>query len=190
MSSKIYYFFADDGKHYENEELVAQTSEIDFVAVNKDDTSIGILQENGNRVFNIIYNENGSIVAIKDINENAKGIDLKLKLSGVEENNNITVELYKRNATYEKGKYVEANYTSVDLNEFLRLENELNKKDSSNEYIILSTCDTNDITLNFNANFVTTNTTHIPLGEYKLVFKMYYENYYIQEVEKTFIITE
>ena len=187
---KIYYFFADDGKHYENEELVAQTSEIDFVAVNKDDTSIGILQENGNRVFNIIYNENGSIVAIKDINENTKGIDLKLKLSGVEENNNITVELYKRNATYEKGKYVDANYTSVDLNEFLRLENELNKKDSSNEYIILSTCDTNDITLNFNANFVTSNTTHIPLGEYKLVFKMYYENYYIQEVEKTFIITE
>ena len=30
----------------------------------------------------------------------------------------------------------------------------------------------------------------LPLGEYKIVFKVYYEDYFVQEISKTFIITQ
>ena len=38
----------------------------------------------------------------------------------------------------------------------------------------------------FKTNVINT----LPLGEYKIVFKVYYEDYFVQEISKTFIITQ
>ena len=58
------------------------------------------------------------------------------------------------------------------------------------EYILIPSCKSDNISIDFNAMFKTNVINTLPLGEYKIVFKVYYEDYFVQEISKTFIITQ
>ena len=98
------------------------------------------------------------------------------------------VELFKRQQTYNGKNYNEPKYSSIDFNTIFTTNNTLAKKD--NEYILIPSCKSDNISIDFNAMFKTNVINTLPLGEYKIVFKVYYEDYFVQEISKTFIITQ
>ena len=181
---KVTYFFSDDGKYYASETKKISYDEIEIVVINTNIVNIGITQDNSNRVFTI----NKNTKSITDMNEQNSGINLNVKLKGAEEKNSVRVELFKRQQTYNGKNYNEPKYSSIDFNTIFTTNNTLTKKD--NEYILIPSCKSDNISIDFNAMFKTNVINTLPLGEYKIVFKVYYEDYFVQEISKTFIITQ
>ena len=181
---KVTYFFSDDGKYYASETKKISYDEIEVVVINTNIVNIGITQDNSNRVFTI----NKNTKSITDMNEQNSGINLNVKLKDAEEKNSVRMELFKRQQTYNGKNYNEPKYSSIDFNTIFTTNNTLTKKD--NEYILIPSCKSDNISIDFNAMFKTNVINTLPLGEYKIVFKVYYEDYFVQEISKTFIITQ
>ena len=196
--AKVYFFSSYDGKYYGGEEK--ETQEIYITFINKLLGLAGLESVDGSRIIskNTRLNLDGG-----------DGLDLTVKVGSPTYDTNIRVELYKRNPTYTVSDdgtttYSSISYTKVDLKDYLQsLDGSTYKtpeecegqnlvtSDGCKEYMIMEkkehpeTTEQNVETISYE-NAIKEN---INTGEYKLVFKAYYNNTLIQTIRKTFIVT-
>ena len=196
--AKVYFFSSYDGKYYGGEEK--ETQEIYITFINKLLGLAGLESVDGSRIIskNTRLNLDGG-----------DGLDLTVKVGSPTYDTNIRVELYKRNPTYTVSDdgtttYNSISYTKVDLKDYLQsLDGSTYKtpeecegqnlvtSDGCKEYMIMEkkehpeTTEQNVETISYE-NAIKEN---INTGEYKLVFKAYYNNTLIQTIRKTFIVT-
>ena len=133
------------------------------------------------------------------------GLDLTVKIGSPTDDTNIRVELYKRNDTYTTSEdgtksYNGISYTKVDLKDYLdgdwkTPEDEqqgLITADGCKEYMVMEKKSHPSTSQGENIETIAFDKAikkGINTGEYKLVFKAYYNNTLIQTIRKTFIIT-
>ena len=191
---KSYVFASDDGLHYGNETTVEKEFYITFI----------------NRLLGLagVESTNNSRIISKSTGLNLdgnNGLDLTVKVGSPTDDTNIRVELYKRNPTYtvtedESGNrqetYNGTQYTKVDLSQYLEGTWEtpesqgLVTPDGCTEYMVMPK-ETYDTVVDLKTvAFAKAIRDGISTGEYKLVFKAYYDNTLIQTVRKTFIVTQ
>ena len=196
--AKIYFFASDDGSHYGGE--IKQEQEIYITFINKLLGLAGLESVDGSRIIN----KNTGMNLVE-----GDGLDLTVKVGSPTNDTNIRVELYKRNPTYtteEDGTttYNPIEYTQVDLKDYL--ENldgtewktpedyegqDLVTADGCKEYVIMEKKEHPDQTEGENIetiDFKKAIKEGIDTGEYKLVFKAYYNNTLIQTIRKSFIV--
>ena len=196
--AKIYFFASDDGIHYGGEEVASQEIYITFI--NKLLGLAGIETADGSRIVN---KETGLNL------DGGDGLDLTVKVGSPTNDTNIRVELYKRNDTYTTAEdgtktYNGISYTKVDLKDYLKsldgtelktpeqcIGQNLVTASGSKEYIVMEKKEHPTSTDNEyveNVEFKKLIKEGISTGEYKLVFKAYYNNTLIQEIRKSFIV--
>lgn len=196
--AKIYFFASDDGIHYGGEEVASQEIYITFI--NKLLGLAGIETADGSRIVN---KETGLNL------DGGDGLDLTVKVGSPTNDTNIRVELYKRNDTYTTAEdgtktYNGISYTKVDLKDYLKSLDGTELKtpeqctgqnlvtaSGSKEYIVMEKKEHPTSTDNEyveNVEFKKLIKEGIGTGEYKLVFKAYYNNTLIQEIRKSFIV--
>ena len=197
--AKIYFFASDDGSYYGGE--VKQEQEIKITFINKLLGLAGLESVDGSRIIN----KNTGMNLVE-----GNGLDLTVKVGSPTNDTNIRVELYKRNPTYTTAEdgtttYNPIEYTQVDLKDYL--ENldgtewktpedfegqDLVTADGCKEYVIMEKKEHPPVTEGENVesiDFETAIKEGISTGEYKLVFKAYYNNTLIQTIRKSFIVT-
>ena len=196
--AKIYFFASDDGIHYGGEEVASQEIYITFI--NKLLGLAGIETADGSRIVN---KETGLNL------DGGNGLDLTVKVGSPTNDTNIRVELYKRNDTYTTAEdgtktYNGISYTKVDLKDYLKsldgtelktpeqcIGQNLVTASGGKEYIVMEKKEHPTSTDNEyveNVEFKKLIKEGIGTGEYKLVFKAYYNNTLIQEIRKSFIV--
>ena len=196
--AKIYFFASDDGIHYGGEEVASQEIYITFI--NKLLGLAGIETADGSRIVN---KETGLNL------DGGDGLDLTVKVGSPTNDTNIRVELYKRNDTYTTAEdgtktYNGISYTKVDLKDYLKsldgtelktpeqcIGQNLVTASGGKEYIVMEKKEHPTSTDNEyveNVEFKKLIKEGIGTGEYKLVFKAYYNNTLIQEIRKSFIV--
>ena len=196
--AKIYFFASDNGEYFGGE--VTEVKELYITFINKKLGLAGLESVDGSRIIN------------KDTCVNldgGNGLDLTVKIGSPTNDTNIRVELYKRNATYTTAEdgtttYNGISYTPVDLKDYLKdLKGEewktpedydgqdLITADGCKEYMVMEkkshqapSQGENIETIDFEKAI----NEGISTGEYKLVFKAYYNNTLIQTIRKTFIV--
>ena len=197
-SAKIYFFASDDGSHYGGE--VKQEQEIRITFINKLLGLAGLESVDGSRIINKTTRMN--LVQ-------GDGLDLTVKVGSPTNDTNIRVELYKRNDTYttqEDGTntYNPIGYTQVDLKDYLENLNgtewktpedyagqDLVTADGCKEYVLMEKKEHPTVTEGENIETIDFDAAikeGISTGEYKLVFKAYYNNTLIQTIRKSFIV--
>lgn len=196
--AKIYFFASDDGIHYGGEEVASQEIYITFI--NKLLGLAGIETADGSRIVN---KETGLNL------DGGNGLDLTVKVGSPTNDTNIRVELYKRNDTYTTAEdgtktYNGISYTKVDLKDYLKsldgtelktpeqcIGQNLVTASGGKEYIVMEKKEHPTSTDNEyveNVEFKKLIKEGISTGEYKLVFKAYYNNTLIQEIRKSFMV--
>ena len=184
---RMYYFYSDDGKYITDEKLRKGPEEFELKFVNTYEIGINVVQDNRNRVLKIGQSKLIDLVGTENT------INMNIGLSGVKSSYSLRVEMYRRNATYKSGKYEDIKYSLVDLNEYTTANwLQVTNTDTSKEFQLLSQIPSSEYTYNFIMQLKNQDSSNnkVPDGEYKLVFKLYFENRFIQEVSKTFIITQ
>ena len=193
---KVYFFASDDGKYYGDEPKLEK--EFYAMFVSKALGMVGVEATNDSRIINGTTGIN--------LAGNA-GVDMTLSIGEAVEETNIRVELYKRNATYDaSGNYTGTVYTLVDLDDYLQgtwehpgvhgftsggtYEYFLWKPETTEEGAEGSEETPQNMNEVTTIEFKKQLEANIPTGEYKLVFKSYYEDTLVQTVRKTFIVTE
>ena len=197
-SAKIYFFASDDGSYYGGE--VKQEQEIQITFINKLLGLAGVESVDGSRIINKTTRMN--LVE-------GDGLDLTVRVGSPTNDTNIRVELYKRNPTYtteEDGTttYNGISYTQVDLKDYLENLDGTEWKtpeeyegqgmvtgDGCIEYVLMEKKEHPTVTEGENIesiDFKTAIKEGISTGEYKLVFKAYYNNTLIQTIRKSFIV--
>ena len=199
--AKIYFFSSDDGKYYIDSTTEVQDIYITFI--NKLLGLAGLESADGSRIIN----KNTRLNL-----DGGNGLDLTVKVGSPTNDTNIRVELYKRNSTYttdeEDGTntYNEISYTKVDLKDYLQSLDGSELKtpedysgqglvtaDGCKEYMVMEKKSHPESTGNENietVKFEKAIKDGISTGEYKLVFKAYYNNTLIQTIRKSFIVTQ
>ena len=196
--AKIYFFASDDGSYYGEE--VKQEQEIYITFINKLLGLAGVESVDGSRIIN------------KDTGLNldgGDGLDLTVRVGSPTDETNIRVELYKRNDTYTTAEdgtntYNGISYTPVDLKDYLEnldgtewqtpedYEGQgLVTTEGTKEYVIMEKKEHETPTEGENIetiDFKKAIKEGISTGEYKLVFKAYYQNTLIQTIRKSFIV--
>ena len=196
--AKIYFFASDNGIHYGGEEVASQEIYITFI--NKLLGLAGIETADGSRIVN---KETGLNL------DGGNGLDLTVKVGSPTNDTNIRVELYKRNDTYTTAEdgtktYNGISYTKVDLKDYLKsldgtelktpeqcIGQNLVTASGGKEYMVMEKKEHPTFTDNEyveNVEFKKLIKEGISTGEYKLVFKAYYNNTLIQEIRKSFIV--
>ena len=193
--AKIYFFASDDGEYYRGEVSEEKEIYITFINKNLSSAGLGFELEDSSRIIN------------KETRLNlagGKGLDLKVKVGTPSDQTNIRVELYKRNSTYTTAEdgttsYSGISYTEVDLKDYLKgdwkapedcTDQGLVTTEGTKEYVIMDkqsheTSGENSVeTIDFGKEIK----EGISTGEYKLVFKAYYNNTLVQTIRKTFIV--
>ena len=196
--AKIYFFASDDGKYFGGEAV--EVKEIYITFINKKLGLAGLESADGSRIMN------------KDTGLNldgGKGLDLTVKVGSPTDDTNIRVELYKRTATYKENAdgtttYNGISYTKVDLKDYLQnldgsawktpedcTGQNLITADGCTEYMVMEktkhASSSQGETIE-TVDFKKAIKNGIGTGEYKLVFKAYYQNTVIQTIRKTFIV--
>ena len=196
--AKIYFFASDDGSHYGGE--VKQEQEIYITFINKLLGLAGLESVDGTRIINKNTGKNL---------DGGNGIDLTVRVGSPTDETNIRVELYKRNDTYTTAEdgtssYNPIEYTQVDLKDYLENLDGTEWKtpedyegqglvtaDGCKEYVIMEKkqhpTETEGENIE-NIDFKKAIKEGIGTGEYKLVFKAYYNNTLIQTIRKSFIV--
>ena len=196
----VHYFTSDDGKHFGNEEVM--TKKFYAMFVSKLLGMIGVEATNDSRIIN---GTTGLNLA------GNSGVDMTLSIGDAVEQTNIRVELYKRNPTYDANKnYTGTVYTAVNIDAILQGTWETPEtygltSGGTYEYFLWKPeiaeggeegaegsepepqATTTQLTL---VEFERLLEQNISTGEYKLVFKSYYEDTLVQTVGKTFIVIE
>ena len=196
--AKIYFFASDDGLHYGTEPK--QEQEIHITFINKLLGLAGLESVDGSRIINKTTRLN--LVE-------GEGLDLTVKVGSPTNDTNIRVELYKRNPTYTTAEdgtntYNSIEYTPVDLKDYLeKLDGTewqtpedyagqgLVTTEGTKEYVLMEKKDHPTVTEGENIeniDFDAAIKEGISTGEYKLVFKAYYNNTLIQTIRKSFIV--
>ena len=201
--AKIYFFASDDGSYYGGE--VKQEQEIYITFINKLLGLAGVESVDGSRIINKNTRKNL---------DGGDGLDLTVSVGSPTDETNIRVELYKRNDTYTTSEEEETgtntytyngiSYTQVDLKDYLEnldgtewktpedCEGQgLETPEGSTEYVIMEKTHHEPSTEGENIetiDFETAIKEGISTGEYKLVFKAYYQNTLIQTIRKSFIV--
>ena len=196
--AKIYFFASDDGLHYGTESK--QEQEIHITFINKLLGLAGLESVDGSRIINKTTRLN--LVE-------GEGLDLTVKVGSPTNDTNIRVELYKRNPTYTTAEdgtntYNSIEYTPVDLKDYLeKLDGTewqtpedyagqgLVTTEGTKEYVLMEKKDHPTVTEGENIeniDFDAAIKEGISTGEYKLVFKAYYNNTLIQTIRKSFIV--
>ena len=196
--AKIYFFASDDGSHYGGE--IKQEQEIYITFINKLLGLAGLESVDGSRIIN----KNTGMNLVE-----GDGLDLTVKVGSPTNDTNIRVELYKRNPTYTTAEdgtttYNPIEYTQVDLKDYLEnldgtewktpedyAGQDLVTADGCKEYVIMEKKEHPDQTEGENIetiDFKKAIKEGIDTGEYKLVFKAYYNNTLIQTIRKSFIV--
>ena len=190
---KVYLFTSDDGLHYGSETTVVKEFNITFI--NRLLGLAGVESTNDSRIINKTTGLNL---------EGNSGIDLTVKVGSPTNDTNIRVELYKRNPTYtvtedEFGNtvktYTGTQYTQVDLAQYLDgtwetpEDQGLVTAEGCTEYMVMPKETFGTVVDLKTVEFEKAIKEGISTGEYKLVFKAYYDNTLIQTVRKTFIVT-
>ena len=192
--AKVYFFASDDGSYYGGE--TTEVKDIYITFINKKLGLAGLESADGSRIMN------------KDTGLNldgGDGLDLTVKIGSPTDDTNIRVELYKRNDTYTTSEdgtksYNGISYTKVDLKDYLdgdwkTPEDEqqgLITADGCKEYMVMEKKSHPSTSQGENIETIAFDKAikkGINTGEYKLVFKAYYNNTLIQTIRKTFIIT-
>ena len=197
--AKIYFFASDDGSYYGGE--VKQEQEIQITFINKLLGLAGLESVDGSRIINKTTHMN--LVQ-------GNGLDLTVKVGSPTNDTNIRVELYKRNPTYTTAEdgtttYNGISYTQVDLKDYLENLNDTGWKtpedfagqdlvtaEGCKEYVLMEKKEHEEPTEGENIeniDFDAAIKDGISTGEYKLVFKAYYNNTLIQTIRKSFIVT-
>ena len=197
-SAKIYFFASDDGSYYGGE--VKQEQEIQITFINKLLGLAGVESVDGSRIINKTTRMN--LVE-------GDGLDLTVRVGSPTNDTNIRVELYKRNDTYTTAEdgtttYNGISYTQVDLKDYLENLDGTEWKtpeeyegqgmvtgDGCIEYVLMEKKEHPTVTEGENIesiDFKTAIKEGISTGEYKLVFKAYYNNTLIQTIRKSFIV--
>ena len=196
--ARIYFFASDDGEHFGGE--VKEVKELYITFINKRLGLAGVESVDGTRIIN-----KNTCVNI----DGGEGLKLKVKIGSPTDETNIRVELYKRNSTYTTAEdgtntYNGISYTPVDLKDYLKSLNGTEWKkpedyegqgliteDGCTEYMVMEkkqhqapSQGENIETIDFEKAI----NEGISTGEYKLVFKAYYNNTLIQTIRKTFIV--
>ena len=186
-------FTSDDGLHYGSETTVVKEFNITFI--NRLLGLAGVESTNDSRIINKTTGLNL---------EGNSGIDLTVKVGSPTNDTNIRVELYKRNPTYtvtedEFGNtvktYTGTQYTQVDLAQYLDgtwetpEDQGLVTAEGCTEYMVMPKETFGTVVDLKTVEFEKAIKEGISTGEYKLVFKAYYDNTLIQTVRKTFIVT-
>ena len=185
---KVYFFTSDDGKHFGNEEKVEK--EFYAIFINRLLGLVGVEATEDSRIINK--------ETLKNL-ENNLGIDMTVSVGDATAETNVRVELYKRNPTYDgDGNYTGTEYTQVDLKDYLsgtwtKPEEYGLVASGTAEYMFwrptaaeLAAEGPSIDEIEFQKELKNTITT----GEYKVVFKSYFNNILVQTVRKTFIVTE
>ena len=196
--ARIYFFASDDGEHFGGE--VTEVKELYITFINKKLGLAGLESVDGSRIINKNTCENL---------DGGKGLDLTVKIGSPTNDTNIRVELYKRNATYTTAEdgtttYNGISYTPVDLKDYLKDLNGTEWKtpedyegqgliteDGCTEYMVMEKKQHQTPSQGENIetiDFEKAIKEGISTGEYKLVFKAYYNNTLIQTIRKTFIV--
>ncbi len=196
--AKIYFFASDDGSYYGGE--IKQEQEIYITFINKLLGLAGLESVDGSRIIN----KNTGMNLVQ-----GDGLDLTVKVGSPTDDTNIRVELYKRNPTYtteEDGTttYNPIEYTQVDLKDYLEnldgtewktpedyAGQDLVTTEGCKEYVIMEKKQHPEQTEGENIetiDFKKAIKEGIDTGEYKLVFKAYYNNTLIQTIRKSFIV--
>ena len=191
--AKVYFFASDDGLYYGNETTVVKEFNITFI--NRLLGLAGVESTNNSRIINKTTGLNL---------EGDTGLNLTVKVGSPTDDTNIRVELYKRNPTYtvtedEDGNTVETytgtQYTKVDLAQYLDgtwetpEDQGLVTAEDCTEYMVMPKETYGTVIDIKTVAFEKALKEGISTGEYKLVFKAYYDNTLIQTVRKTFIVT-
>ena len=197
--AKIYFFASDDGSYYGGE--VKQEQEIYITFINKLLGLAGLESVDGSRIIN----KNTGMNLVE-----GEGLDLTVKVGSPTNDTNIRVELYKRNPTYTTAEdgtntYNPIEYTQVDLKDYLENLDGTEWKtpedyegqglvtaEGCKEYVIMEKKEHPPSTEGENIETIDFDTAikeGISTGEYKLVFKAYYNNTLIQTIRKSFIVT-
>ena len=195
---RIYFFTSDDGLHYSED--TALVKEIKITFINK---LLGLAGVDGTNDSRIINKTTGLNL------EGNNGLDLQVKVGSPTSDTNIRVELYKRNPTYEEKNdnssgsastensqtYTGTQYTQVDLKQYLDgdwkipEDQGLVSTEGSIEYMFMPKENYDTIVESKTEEFKKAIKQGISTGEYKLLFKTYYDNTLIQTVTKTFVVT-
>ena len=190
-TARVYFFTSDDGLHYdENKALV---KEIKITFINK---LLGLAGVDGTNDSRIINKTTGLNL------EGNNGVDLQVTVGSPTSDTNIRVELYKRNPTYTESAdgtgeetYTGTQYTQVDLKEYLDGDWEtpedqgLVSEEGSIEYMFMPKENYDTVVESKTEDFKKAIKQGISTGEYKLLFKTYYDNTLIQTITKTFVVT-
>ena len=196
--ARIYFFASDDGEYFGGE--VTEVKELYITFINKRLGLAGVESVDGTRIIN-----KNTCVNI----DGGEGLKLKVKIGSPTDETNIRVELYKRNSTYTTAEdgtntYNGISYTSVDLKDYLKSLNGTEWKkpedyegqgliteDGCTEYMVMEKKQHQTPSQGENIetiDFEKAIKKGISTGEYKLVFKAYYNNTLIQTIRKTFIV--
>ena len=196
--ARIYFFASDDGEHFGGE--VTEVKELYITFINKRLGLAGVESVDGTRIIN-----KNTCVNI----DGGEGLKLKVKIGSPTDETNIRVELYKRNSTYTTAEdgtntYNGISYTPVDLKDYLKSLNGTEWKkpedyegqgliteDGCTEYMVMEKKQHQTPSQGENIetiDFEKAINEGISTGEYKLVFKAYYNNTLIQTIRKTFIV--
>ena len=196
--AKIYFFASDDGEYFGGE--VTEVRELYITFINRKLGLAGLESVDGSRIINKETRVNL---------DGGDGLDLTVKIGSPTNDTNIRVELYKRNATYTTAEdgttsYNGISYTKVDLKDYLQDLNgeewktpedytgqDLITADGCKEYMVMEKKSHQAPSQGENIEeiaFKKAIKEGIGTGEYKLVFKAYYENTVIQTIRKTFIV--
>ena len=192
--AKIYFFASDDGNYYGGEVTEEKDIYITFINKNLSLAGLGLELDDSTRIIN------------KETKLNLageKGLNLKVQVGTPSEETNIRVELYKRNSTYTTAEdgtnsYNGISYTEVDLKDYLNgdwktpedyTDQGLVSTDGSKEYVIMEKKEHSSEDSIETIDFEKEIKDGISTGEYKLVFKAYYNNTLVQTIRKTFIVT-
>ena len=171
---KVYLFASDDGLYYGATSKIEQEFYLNIVSKN---LGFKVDVNNSNRV---IYKDTSLNI------DKSKGMKFNIMVSENLNASNLRVVLYKRNPTYTKNSenynYNKAEYSIVDFKGYFDTSLE---KAKENEYIVQ-----NGLKKDENIEFVSDIKKNVSTGEYKLEFKLYSGNDYIQSVEKTFVVIE
>ena len=193
-TAKVYFFTSDDGLHYNEDTALAKEIKITFI--NK---LLGLAGVDGTNDSRIINKTTGLNL------EGNNGVDLKVTVGSPTSDTNVRVELYKRNPTYAKVEgdsetesdetYTGTQYTQVDLKQYLEGEWEtpedqgLVSSEGSIEYMFMPKESYDTVVESKEEDFKKAIKQGISTGEYKLLFKTYYDNTLVQTVTKTFVVT-
>lgn len=184
---RMYYFYSDDGKYFSDESLIKGPSEFELKFVNTYEIGINVAQDNRNRIIKLEKNKLTDLAGTED------QLNMNIVLSGVKSSYTLRAEMYRRNTTYKDNKYENIGYSLVDLQDYTTEELlQVTNTSTSKEYQLLAQIPTEEYIYNFTMPIKKADSANnpIPDGEYKLVFKLYFENQCIQETSKTFVITQ